>query len=308
MHTLSKEGTGHRRRRILPWLMGSHWTRKYLAVLAVALVAGGAAAQPAAQRDLLGRGRQLFEDQRYEESIQTLSAALLRPNNPDADKIEIYRVLALDFITLNKKEEAESALRGLLALRPDYEFPSSESPRFRDFFTAIRDRWVAEGRPGLVKTSMPQAQVLMAHISPAEWPPDRKVTLSVRLSDPQHRVTGVQLLYRTGSRGPFNTVEATMENDLARATIPATAMRPPLVEYYIEGLDSGGLPIVSRGDASAPLRMAVPEPRARHDWVLPAAIGGAVLGAAVIVGGLALTGVFSGGNDARTSTVSVTVR
>ncbi|WP_394836215.1 hypothetical protein LVJ94_04815 [Pendulispora rubella] len=289
--------------------MRRHRTGKCIAALALALVAMSAAAQPgpAASRDLVGRGKQLFDDQRYEESIQTLSAALLRPNNADADKLEIYRVLALDFITLNKKEEAESALRGLLALKPDYEFPSSESPRFRDFFTAIRDRWVAEGRPGLVKPTAPQAPVLMAHTSPPEWPSDRKITLSARLADPQHRVTGVQLLYRTGSHGKFSTVEATMADDLAHATIPATAVRPPLVEYYIEGIDSGGLPIVSRGDASAPLRIAVPEPK-RAGWVLPAAIGGAVLGAAIIIGGLALTGVFSSGSDARTSTVSVTVR
>ena len=277
--------------------------------MALALLTASAWAQPGPSRDLIGRGRQLFEDQRYEESIQTLSAALLRPNNADTDKIEIYRVLSLDFITLGKKEEAESALRGLLSLKPDYEFSSSESPRFRDFFTAIRDRWVDEGRPGLVKPSTPQPPVMLAHVSPPEWPSDRRITLSARLGDPQQRVTGVQLLYRAGSHGKFTTVEATMENDLARATIPATSVRPPLVEYYIEAIDSGGLPIASRGDASAPLRIAVPEPHARSaGWVLPAAIGGAVLGAAVIVGGLALTGVFSSNSDARTSTVSVTVR
>src|SRR6478736_5587859 len=71
-----------------------------------------------APQDLVARGQQLFEDQQYEESIQTLSAALLRPSNTKAQKIEIYRLLALNYITINRKDEAESAVRGLLAIEP----------------------------------------------------------------------------------------------------------------------------------------------------------------------------------------------
>src|SRR4051794_28391430 len=93
-----------------------------------------APAVPARTQDLVGRGLSQFEDQQYEESVQTLSAALVRPSNTKAQKIEIYRILALDFITLNHKDEAESAVRGLLAIDPLYALPASESPRFRDFF------------------------------------------------------------------------------------------------------------------------------------------------------------------------------
>ena len=72
-------------------------------------------AQPAGRQDLITRGKNLFDDQQYEESIQTLSAALLRPNNTKEQRIEIYRLLAYNYITLNRKEEAESAARGLFA-------------------------------------------------------------------------------------------------------------------------------------------------------------------------------------------------
>ena len=82
---------------------------------------------PAAPQDLIQRGRALFEDQQYEESIQSLSAALVRPINTKAQKLEIYRLLALNYITLNRKDEAESAVRGLLAQQPTYTLPSSES-------------------------------------------------------------------------------------------------------------------------------------------------------------------------------------
>src|SRR5262245_15305622 len=119
---------------------------------------------PAPKRDLIQQAQLLFEEQQYEESIQTLTAALVRPNNTKQQKVEIYKLLALNLITLNRKEEAESAVRGLLAVQPDYELPKSESPRFRDFFAAAKTKWEAEGRPGLVKETEPTpAPVTMQH-------------------------------------------------------------------------------------------------------------------------------------------------
>jgi hypothetical protein len=274
----------------------------------IALAQGRPAAAP---QDLVARGRQLFDDQQYEESIQTLSAALVRPNNTREQKVEILRLLALDYITLNRKDESESAVRGLLALDPDYALPATESPRFRDFFVATKEKWEAEGRPGLAKESEPPpVPVSMAHASPSQVEHDTSIPLSARITDPQHRVASVHVFYRTGSKGKFAEVDAQMQGGLARATIPGTAVKPPLVEYYIEGLDAGGLALISRGDAAAPLRVAVPEPS--KGWVLPVAIGGAVVGAAAIIGGLALAGVFKGSgtttnNGPRTSNVSITI-
>ena len=54
--------------------------------------------------------------------------------------------------------------------------------------------------------------------------------------------------------------------------------------------------MLSRGDAAAPLRVAVPDDA--KGWILPVAIGGGVLGAAAIVGGLALAGVFKSSSKA----------
>ena len=81
---------------------------------------GPAKAQPPASEgrgqpvDLIQKGQAQFDEQQYEESIQTLSAALLRPSNTQAQKVEIYRLLALNYITLGRKDEAENAVRGLL--------------------------------------------------------------------------------------------------------------------------------------------------------------------------------------------------
>lgn len=262
-----------------------------------------AQARPA--QDLVTRGRNLFDDQQYEESIQTLSAALLRPNNTIDQKVEIYRLLALNYITLNRKDESESAVRGLLALNPEYKLPSSESPRFRDFFAATQKKWEDEGRPGLVKaTEPPPAAVGMAHSSPSQVDRNTDIPLSIKLDDPQGRVYGVKLFYRGGSKGKFISIDAILGGGTAKATIPKTVVQPPLVEYYFEGYDKGNLPIVSRGDAAAPLRVAVPEPS--KAWIIPVAIGGGVvvIGATLVI--LAVAGVFSGGAAGK-STVSISI-
>jgi hypothetical protein len=249
--------------------------------------------QPRPTQDLVARGRQLFEDQQYEESIQTLSGALVRPGNTKTQKTEIYRILALDYITLNRKDEAEAAVRGLLSLDPDYALPASESPRFRDFVSDVKTRWEGEGRPGLVtETEPPPPPVTMHHTSPSQVEPGTQIPLLARLDDPAHRVDGVKLFYRTGSHGRFAVVDVGVENNALRTSIPPDAVRPPFVEYYLQGVDKGGLPIVSRGDAATPLRVVVLEPS--RAWVLPVAIGGGVLVAAgIVVGSLFLAGVFN---------------
>jgi hypothetical protein len=94
-----------------------------------------------------------------------------------------------------------------------------------------------------------------------------------------------------------------------RATLPGSAVRPPYVAYYLLVTDASGLPLAGSGDADAPLRIPVPEPTT--GWVLPVAIGGGVVGATgIVLGSLALAGVFKGsaGGAARgQSTVSIGV-
>jgi len=265
---------------------------------------------PAQPQDLIAKGQQLFEDQEYEESIQTLSAALLRPSNTKEQKVEIYRLLALNYITLGRKDEADNAVRGLLVAKPDYQLPANESPRFRDFFKEAQAKWEAEGRPGIVKEKPVERPVVLRHGSPSSSERGKAIDLHARLEDPDGRTGGVKLYFRTGSKGEFEETMAEVEGDSVRAHIPASAVKPPLMDYYFEVLDGGGTVITSRGDAQAPLRVAIPD-GGGSGWVLPLAIGGGILGAAAIVGGLALAGVFSSSSPPPagrgTSTVTVNV-
>ena len=272
---------------------------------------GAKAAAPAQPQDLIQKGQSQFDEQQYEESIQTLSAALLRPSNTPGQKVEIYRLLALNYITLGRKDEAENAVRGLLVQQPDYEIPAKESPRFRDFFAQARTKWEAEGRPGIVRDEPTQKPVTLRHGSPTQVNAGTTIELRGKLDDPDGRTGSVKLFYRSGSKGDFTEMRAEVADGASvRAAIPGVAIKPPVVDYYFEVMDGGGAVIASRGDASSPLRIAVPEASSKG-WVLPVAIGGGVLGAAAIVGVLALAGVFKsssgGGNGGGPGTSTVTV-
>jgi tetratricopeptide (TPR) repeat protein len=271
---------------------------------------GKPASAPAQPQDLIAKGQQLFEDQQYEDSIQTLSAALLRPSNTKEQKVEIYRLLALNYITLGRKDEADNAVRGLLVVQPDYQLPANESPRFRDFFKDARAKWEAEGRPGLVKEKPTENPVVLRHGPPSSADKNKAIELRAKLEDPDGRTGTVKLYYRTGSHGDFAEAMAEVEGDSVHAQIPGSAVKPPLMDYYFEVLDGGGTVIASRGDSQAPLRIAIPD-GGGSSWVLPVAIGGGVLGAAAIVGALALAGVFKSSSPAASgrgnSTVTVNV-
>jgi hypothetical protein len=245
--------------------------------------------------DLIQKGTQLFEDQQYEESIQTLSAALLRPSNTKDQKVEIYRLLALNYITLGRKDEAEQAVRALLVNNPEYELPAKESPRFRDFFAEVKKKWEAEGRPGWVKEKPPEKPIVLKHAAPSSVDVGQSIDIVGKIEDPEEKVTSVKLYYRTGSNGDFAQMDVSRDGERLKAQIPGDAVKAPLLEYYFEGVDAQNNVIASRGDSQTPLRIAVTEPS--KGWVLPVAIGGGILGAAAIVGGLALAGVFKGSSS-----------
>lgn len=268
------------------------------------------AAAPAG--DLISRGRTLFDDQQYEESIQVLSAALVRPSNTKEQRIEIHRLLAFNYITLGRRDEAESAIRGLLSLEPDYALPTSESPRFRDFFKMVKEKWDAEGRPGLVVDTTTPDPVSLLHTPRSETEAGQLLPISVRLDDPGDRIRTIKVFYRTGSRGAYQQLEAEIRGKGARAVVPGPAVQPPFVDYYVTALDAGGQPIAGRGDGTAPLRVVVPE--SGKGWVVPVVIGGSLVAVAAVFGGLALAGVFKSSPPtnqppgSRDATVSVTIR
>ena len=125
----------------------------------------------------------------------------------------------------------------------------------------------------------------------------------------------MKLYFRAGSKGDFESTNADVDGENVRASIPGASVKPPVMDYYFEVLDGAGNVVATRGDAQGPLRVAVPDKNGGGGgWVLPVAIGGAILGAAAIVGILALAGVFSSdssptpnGGGRGTSNVSISI-
>lgn len=278
------------------------------AALGVSATSDALAQKPAAGKSatttLIQRGSALFDDQQYEESIQTLSAALVRPGATDAERIEIYRLLAYNFIILKRNEEADAAARGVFVMDESFSLPPSESPRLRDFFTNAKRRWIEDGKPGKAAGAAAPVEkpIRMSHSSPPQALPGATIKLSGSLEDPDSRVKGVILAYRAGTKGKFTLIAASYTLGEFRASIPGLGVKPPLVEYYLTGVDKGGLPLTSRGDAATPLRVVV----GSESSVVKSPALWVPLGVAVVGGAVATAFLLTRGKG--TSTVTVGVR
>jgi hypothetical protein len=214
-------------------------------------------------QSLLEKGQTLFDEQRYEESIQTLSAALMRPGIDKTEKVAVYKLLAYNYIVLQRNDEADGAVRGLYAQDPDFALPETESPRFRDFFLKVKEEWEADGRPGLEEDKpegpAPPPNVKIKYTPPAQVDPGASIHVEGKIDDPDAKVAVVRVHYRTGSKGKFKDVKAKYAMRKFSIDIPAEAVEAPLVEFYVVAYDNGLLPVASRGDADVPLRVAVNE-------------------------------------------------
>jgi tetratricopeptide (TPR) repeat protein len=269
---------------------------------ALALTAWSAAPAAAQNNPLIQRGQTEYDELRFEEALQTLSAALVRSGNSPADYATIYRLLAFTYLALGREEEAAGAYRSMLPLDPDFEPGSEVSPRMRQFFAQVRERWEAEGRPG----SGPPPPVEIEHRSPAEAERGTEVTLSAQVEDPASRVAQLVLAYRQGTDAVFNRLDTRLEGGSYVATIPADDVAPPLVEYYFEALDAQGLPVAARGDVAAPLRIAVPEPGGAgvlEEWWFWTIIGAVVVGG--VVAGVVIADQAGGGPQTGSLVITV---
>ena len=230
----------------------------------------------------------------YEEAIQALSAAIIRSGNSRETEIQIYELLALSYQALQRNDEAEGAYRLVLARDPGHQLSTDIAPRIIDFFNGVKRRWEAEGRPGVAvqaQTSAPAAvaPVAIEHHSPAEQRQHTPIDLTARVDDPDHRVARLVLAFRQGDHGLFQRVDASGDSSAYRATVPASFVRPPAVEYYFEAVSTQGVPVQARGDAFAPLRVVVPNQAGLPAWPFVVGAGVIVVAAGAIIAGVLLS-------------------
>ena len=251
-----------------------------------------ASAKSTTAQKLIDGAKERFDDAQYDESIQLLSAALLKFDITDTQRVECYRWLAYNYILVKKEDAAKSAVYKLLAIDESFTLPSSESPRFRDPFAKWKQQWNDDGKPGKVApTETPPAAVVVKHIPASEVPHDQSIAVAGTIEDPDKRVARIVIFYRTGSTAKFIEMPASFSDGSFKANIPGSAVKPPIVEYYVQALDKGGLPIATRGDADIPLRLVVQQERESSvfsTWWFwtgtTAVVAGAVIGGILIFG------------------------
>jgi len=262
-------------------------------VLAISLAAAPALAQGRGN-PLIRQGQSQYDDLEFEQALQTLSAALIRAGNTPQQKTTIYRLLAFTYLALGREEEAAGAYRSLLSIEPAFVPGADVAPQTRTFLDGVKQAWEAEGRPGF--QTQPPAPVTVRHRSPAQADRGTEVALEATVDDPDNRVRSLIFAYHQGAsqaedREVFQRIEAAREGSTFRATLPAEAVAPPLVEYYLEALDANGLPVAGRGDVAAPLRIAVAAPSSSifaspWFWIITGVlVAGAVITTVLLVGG-----------------------
>jgi tetratricopeptide (TPR) repeat protein len=269
------------------------WLSSLVLVLVLSLVAAPTLAQRRGN-PLIRQGQQQYDDLEFDQALQTLSAALIRAGNSADDNTTIYRLLAFTYMALGREEEAAGAYRSLLSIEPDFVPGADVAPQTRAFLDRVKQAWETEGRPGF--QTQPPAAVTVRHRSPAQAERGTEVPLEATVEDPDGRVRSLVFAYHQGAsegedREVFQRIDATREGNTFRATLPAEAVAPPLVEYYLEALDGNGLPVAGRGDVAAPLRIAVPAPgrsilASPWFWIITGAlVAGAVVTTVLLVGG-----------------------
>jgi hypothetical protein len=266
--------------------------RAVRAWIAAAVLIASAPALALADNRLLAEAIAKYDDLEYDEAIRRLSAALLVPGNTPEDNATIYRYLGLSYLLLDRPEPATGAFRNLLVLRADYRFDAETAPRIVEFFEQVRRQWEADGRPGIQELPPPPLRpVRILHVVPETAERGTALRIQSRIEDPDNQARGMFLNYRTGSRGAFQR-SPVPAGPAQVSTIPASAVQPPTVEYFLEVVDEGGRAVATRGDTEAPLRVVVPGP------------GGSILGkwwfwtgAVALIGGAVVLGVVLSSDD-----------
>ncbi len=286
----------------------SQWSWLAAAAMAMTLHARVAAA---GDNPLIAQGIQEYDDLMYEESVNTLSAALMRQGNTIEQQVEIYKYLGLNYMLLDKPDEAGGAFRKLLCIDEDWSFDTTTtSPKILTFFNSVKQTWIEEGKPGKAGP-VEGPKVSIGHKVPDMGIKGEPIHLQITVEDPSLVVAGLFVFYKT-TEG-FLAVKATPSvlpttSTVYMATLPGDIVAPPAVDYYMQAQDAKGQVLAVRGDADAPLRVTVPSKEGgsvAKKWWFWTIIGVAVAGTAGGVAGGVIAAKKKGGSSTDPAHVSI---
>jgi sugar lactone lactonase YvrE len=198
----------------------------------------------------LEEARQLYLSFQFEEILPKLEFALAVKGVTAAQRMEIYKLMALTHSAFDDAVKAEEAFLHILELKPDYELTGGASPKIRSYFANAQKAYRA------------RQAVRLRHAPPKPNAHGGTTTVDVAVTAGVDRVAAMTLHYRPrGSTGGFSQIGMARGEDGAFSGNVPNAFPGPAgkrtIEYFIRARDESGALLSSVGGEQAPLELTM---------------------------------------------------
>ncbi|HYI02998.1 PKD domain-containing protein [Hyalangium sp.] len=198
----------------------------------------------------LEEARQLYLGFQFEGIIPKLEFALAVKGVTVAQKIEIYKLMALTHSAFDDAPKAEEAFLHILELQPDYELTGGASPKIRSYFASAQKAYRA------------QQAVKLQHAAPKPSVHGETTTVDVTVVAGADRVSAITLHYRPrGSTGGYSQLAmARGESGAFSCNVPSAFPGPAgkrTIEYFVRARDASGALLASVGAEETPLELTM---------------------------------------------------
>jgi hypothetical protein len=220
----------------------------------------------------LDEARELYLGFQFEGIIPKLEFALAVKGVTPAQKVEIYKLMALTHAAFDDAAKAEEAFVHILELKSDYELTGGASPKIRSYFSSAQ------------KSFRARQAVKLKHEPPKPSVRGETTTVDVTVVAGVDRVTGMTLHYRPrGSTSGYSQLSmARGENGAFSGSVPDAFPGPAgkrTIEYFVRARDGSGGLLASVGSEETPLELtketvelSVSQP-VYKSWVFWTAVG-----------------------------------
>jgi hypothetical protein len=198
----------------------------------------------------LDEARQLYLGFQFEGIIPKLEFALAVKGVTVAQKIEIYKLMALTHSAFDDAPKAEEAFLNILELQPAYELTGGASPKIRSYFANAQKMYRA------------RQAVKLQHAAPKPSSLGETTTVDVTVVAGADRVSGMTLHYRPrGSTSGYSQLAmARGENGAFSGNVPNAFPGPAgkrTIEYFVRARDTSGALLSSVGSEETPLELTM---------------------------------------------------
>ncbi|HEX8441671.1 PKD domain-containing protein [Archangium sp.] len=198
----------------------------------------------------LEEARQLYLSFQFEEILPKLEFALAVKGVTAAQRMEIYKLMALTHSAFDDGPKAEEAFLHILEVKPDYELTGGASPKIRSYFANAQ------------KAYRVRQAVRLRHAPPKPNAQGGTTTVDVTVTAGMDRVAAMTLHYRPrGSTSGYSQLGMVRGEDGAFSGNVPNAFPGPAgkrtIEYFVRARDANGALLSSVGAEQAPLELTM---------------------------------------------------